>query len=111
MSGVVPTNDERLRPYVAGLALGWLGDTPASTWREVDGSLAFVDISGFTRLTERLADRGKAGAEEMSGSLDKTFAELLWVAYAYGAQVVAWGGGAVLLLFTGDANAPRAARA
>src|SRR4051794_1805548 len=111
MSGVVPTNDERLRPYVAGLALGWLRDTPASPWREVEGSLAFVDISGFTRLTERLADRGKAGAEEMSGILDETFAELLWVAYAYGAQLVKWGGDAVLLLFTGDAHAARAARA
>src|SRR3954452_804880 len=111
MSGVVPTDDERLRPYVPGLALAWLRDTPASTWREVEGSLAFVDISGFTRLTERLANRGKAGAEEMSGILDETFTELLWVAYAYGAQLVKWGGDAVLLLFTGDEHAARACRA
>jgi len=107
----VPPDDERLRPYVASLALNWLRDAPTSTWREVEGSLAFVDISGFTRLTERLAGRGKAGAEEMSGILDRTFADLLWVAYAYGAQLVKWGGDAVLLLFTGDEHAPRACRA
>ena len=101
---------ERLRPYVASLALTWLRDTPESTWREVDGSLVFVDISGFTRLTERLADRGKGGAEEMSDILDATFGELLWVAYAYGAQLVKWGGDAVLLLFTGDDHAARACR-
>src|SRR3954452_21531487 len=107
----VPTDDKRLRPYVPGLALAWLRDTPASTWRDVEGYLAFVDISGFTRLPERLANRGKAGAEEMSGILDETFTELLWGAYAYGAQLVKWGGDAVLLLFTGDAHAARAARA
>src|SRR3954470_19709524 len=78
----VSTDDERLRPYVASLALTWLRDFPTSPWREVEGSLAFVDISGFTRLTERLASRGKAGAEEMSGILDATFSDLLWVAYA-----------------------------
>ena len=40
----------------------------------VSGTLAFVDISGFTRLTERLARKGKVGAEEMSDILDATFA-------------------------------------
>ena len=103
--------DERLRPYVASLSLTWLRDAPASTWREVEGSLAFVDISGFTRLTERLAGHGKGGAEEMSGILDATFSQLLWVAYSYGAQLVKWGGDAVLLLFTGDEHAARACRA
>lgn len=101
----------RLRPYVASLVLTWLRDSPQATWREVDGTLVFVDISGFTKLTERLAERGKGGAEEMSDILDATFGELLWVAYSYGAQLVKWGGDAVLLLFTGDGHAPRACRA
>ena len=55
-----------LDPYVPNLATTWLREQPSALWREVEGSLAFVDISGFTKLTERLARKGKVGAEEMS---------------------------------------------
>ncbi|HTY72551.1 MAG TPA: adenylate/guanylate cyclase domain-containing protein [Actinomycetes bacterium] len=100
-----------LEPYVPRLALTWLRDTPDALWREVDGSLAFVDISGFTALTERLARKGKVGAEEMSDILNATFADLLSVAYPTGAGLVKWGGDAVLLLFEGPDHAARAALA
>lgn len=104
-------DSERLRPFVASLVLEWLRDTPTSTWRPVDGSLAFVDISGFTRLTERLASRGKAGAEEMSDILDRTFAELLGIASSFGGRLVKWGGDALLLLYDGECHAERACTA
>lgn len=103
--------EDRLRPYVPGFAVEWLRTSPASRHRSVDGTLAFVDVSGFTRLTERLAVRGKVGAEEMTGILDRTFAELLAVAYSHGAWLVKWGGDAVLLLFQGDGHAERATTA
>ena len=77
----------------------------------VSGSVAFVDISGFTRLTERLARKGKVGAEEMSDILSATFAGLLAEARDDGADLVKWGGDAVLLLFQGPDHAQRAARA
>jgi class 3 adenylate cyclase len=77
----------------------------------VAGSLAFVDIAGFTRLTERLSRTGKAGAEEMSDILDATFTALLDEAMAEGADLVTWGGDAVVLLFQGAEHAVRAARA
>jgi class 3 adenylate cyclase len=76
---------ERLRPYVAGLAVDWLDSAPDARHRSVPGSLVFVDISGFTTLTERLATKGKVGAEEMSDVLNAAFADLLEVAYSYGA--------------------------
>jgi class 3 adenylate cyclase/tetratricopeptide (TPR) repeat protein len=101
----------RLRPFVVGLVVDWLQTAPASRHRRVPGSLAFVDISGFTKLTERLATKGKVGAEELSDLLDSTFAELLEVAYSYGATLVKWGGDAVLLLFEGDEHALLACRA
>lgn len=103
--------DDRLRPYVPGFVVDWLREHPEARHRSVEGSLAFVDVSGFTTLTERLADRGKVGAEEMTGLLDSTFAELLAVAYSYGAWLVKWGGDAVLLLFQGDGHAERACTA
>ncbi len=101
----------RLRPYVPRLVVDWLRDRPEALFQEVEGSLAFVDISGFTTLTERLARKGKVGAEEMSDALNSTFAALLAEAYDEGAGLVKWGGDAVLLLFDGPNHAPRAARA
>ena len=101
----------RLRPYVPRLVVDWLHTSPDDLYREVEGSLAFVDISGFTKLTERLARRGKVGAEEMSDTLNATFAALLAEAYEEGAGLVKWGGDAVLLLFDGPDHAARSCRA
>lgn len=102
---------ERLAPFVSRFVLDWLRDTPDERHRVADGTLVFVDISGFTQLTERLAAKGKIGAEEMSGILDVTFAALLSVAYDYGAWLVKWGGDAVLLFFDSDLHARRASTA
>ncbi len=100
-----------LVPYVSRLSLDWLVDAPGVQARTIDGTLAFVDISGFTRLTELLASRGKSGAEELTEHLDATFAALLDVARGHDAELVKWGGDAVLLLFTGDRHADRAVAA
>ncbi len=100
-----------LQPYLPRLVFQWLSEEPHARWREVDGSLAFVDISGFTKLTERLARLGKAGAEELDDILNRTFTDLLRVAYADGAGLIKWGGDAVLLLFQDEGHAARAARA
>ena len=102
---------DSLLPYVSRLALGWAPTGPDRRHVRIHGSLAFVDISGFTRLTERLARKGKVGAEEMSDILSATFAGLLAEARADGADLVKWGGDAVLLLFQGPDHAHRAARA
>ena len=101
----------RLSPYVPRLVVDWLRNAPEATHREIEGSLAFLDISGFTRLTERLARHGQEGAEEMSDILNSTFSELLDVGYQDGAGLVKWGGDAMLLLFDGPEHASRAARA
>src|SRR6476659_9270011 len=100
----------RLLPYVPRLLLHWSADQDDPRHMRISGSLAFVDISGFTRLTERLARKGKVGAEEMSDILSATFAGLLSVARADGADLVKWGGDAVLLLFRDEDHALRAAR-
>ncbi|MGY2874246.1 class 3 adenylate cyclase/tetratricopeptide (TPR) repeat protein [Marmoricola sp. URHA0025 HA25] len=103
--------NERLGPYVPRLVVDWLGAHDARKHQRIAGSLAFVDISGFTALTERLARKGHVGAEEMSDALDATFGHLLRVADAYGADLVKWGGDAVLLMFAGPEHAPRACAA
>ncbi len=103
--------DGLLGPYVPTFIAEWLRERPEERHRSVDCTLVFADISGFTRMTEMLADRGKAGAEEMAGLINSTFEPLLEAAYAYGAGLIKWGGDATLLLFHGEQHASRACRA
>jgi class 3 adenylate cyclase/tetratricopeptide (TPR) repeat protein len=102
---------EDLRPYVPQLLSAWQPTHGDPRHMRVDGSLVFVDISGFTKLTERLARKGKVGAEEMSDLLSSTFSALLDVSRLEGADLLKWGGDAVLLLFRGIDHAVRACRA
>jgi class 3 adenylate cyclase/tetratricopeptide (TPR) repeat protein len=102
---------EMLKPYIPRLLIEWLRDSPRESHRVLEGSLAFVDISGFTALTERLARRGKVGAELLHDTLDDVFRALLDEAYAWGAGLVKWGGDALLLLFDGPGHEHRATRA
>ena len=102
---------ERLQPYVPLVAIDWLRETPEARYKPIPGSLAFVDISGFTALTERLSQKGKVGSEEMNDLLNDCFEALLSTAYDYGAGVIKWGGDAVLLLFQDEQHEVRACRA
>src|SRR5262249_55379617 len=103
--------NRQLTPYVPRLVIDWLRATPEAVTRTVDGSLVFADISGFTRLSEALARRGKVGAELMRDALNDVFTALLDDAYDYGAGLIKWGGDAVLLLFDEPDHEARACRA
>ena len=102
---------ELLGAYVPTLVLQWLRDQPEERHRALDCTLVFADISGFTRMTEMLATRGKIGAEEMADLINDTFAPLLAAAYGYGAGLIKWGGDAALLLFQGAGHVARGSRA
>ncbi len=105
------TGPDSLVPYVPRLVIEWLESAPEQTHRTIRGTGVFADISGFTNLTERLAKKGRVGAEEMGDTLNLIFDELLGAAYQYGAGLVKWGGDAVLLLFEGEHHPALAARA
>jgi class 3 adenylate cyclase/tetratricopeptide (TPR) repeat protein len=98
----------RLQPYVARLAMGWALEAPDARHKELEGSLVFADISGFTHLSERLARRGPVGAEELVGIINACFGELLPAAYEQGAGLLKFGGDALLLLVQGQEHAARA---
>ncbi len=100
-----------LRRHVADVAIEWMLDEPARRWRVVDGSLCFADISGFTALSERLAQRGRIGAEELVETLSGVFGGMLEVAADRGGQLLKFGGDALLFLFTGEGHAQNAAGA
>src|SRR5215207_8389925 len=111
MSLVDGGEGEQLRPYVPEIAASWLASSPDLRHRGVEGSLAFVDISGFTTLARRLTRQGAVGSEELSDILDATFSALLAHARREAGDLAKWGGDAVLLLFTGADHATRAVRA
>src|SRR4051794_21905814 len=96
-----------LTPYVPRLVIEWLREDPKATHRSLDGTLAFVDISGFTAMSERLSSLGKAGAEEVTDVMNATFARLLDVAYGEGGTLLKFGGDALLLFFAGEDHPER----
>ena len=100
-----------LVPFVPRLTLEWLKTSPEQRWLELDGTLAFIDISGFTAMSEKLSSSGRAGAEEVTEVMNATFSALLEVAYAEGGGLLKFGGDALLLLYQGEDHALRAAKA
>ena len=62
-----------LTPFVPRVVVDWLRAEPEARHRRLEGTLAFVDISGFTALNERLAQKGKLGAEEVTEVMNRTF--------------------------------------
>jgi class 3 adenylate cyclase/tetratricopeptide (TPR) repeat protein len=97
-----------LARYLPALLADW---DEGVRYRTVEGTVAFVDISGFTKLSERLAKHGRIGAEALTETIDRCFVELLGIASGHGGQLIKFGGDALLLLFTGDDQAGRACRA
>jgi class 3 adenylate cyclase/tetratricopeptide (TPR) repeat protein len=105
------TVSSELGPYVPRVVREWLDDDPAATHRRVEGTMVLVDISGFTRLSERLGRFGKEGAETVTTIVGGCFNRLLTDAYAFGATLLKFGGDALLLLFQDEGHAVRACTA
>jgi class 3 adenylate cyclase/tetratricopeptide (TPR) repeat protein len=70
-----------------------------------------ADISGFTALSERLADRGRAGAEQLTDLINTCFTNLIAAAERHGGEVLKFGGDAILVLFRSPDHVLRAAAA
>lgn len=62
-------------------------------------SLLFVDISGFTPLAERLAQRGAVGAEDLSRLLNVYYGHLIDVILAHGGDILKFAGDALIALW------------
>src|SRR5690349_10951267 len=105
---------ELLASYVPRLIQNRVAQNPAP----IEAPLAkdflavvmFADISGFTALTERLAEKGSAGVEKLASILNDYFGQLIDVVYEYGGDVVRFGGDAIIMVWpsldTGADHAP-----
>ena len=105
-----PVADDALLAFVPRLAVE-LAAKPVPSWTSVEGSMLSADISGFTALSEKLAGKGKAGAEEITALINTCFTALIDSAYEYGGEVLKFGGDALLILFRGDNHERRCADA
>ena len=63
------------------------------------GACLLLDITGFTPLTERLAQLGSVGAEKMAGLLNDYFGALVAESFAHGGEVVEFEGDAMLVVW------------
>ncbi|MGZ6904661.1 MAG: adenylate/guanylate cyclase domain-containing protein [Acidimicrobiia bacterium] len=99
-----------LAPFLPRLTIDWAErESELGDFQVVDGSLLFVDISGFTKMSERLAQFGRLGAEEVTDAVEICFQSLLTLAYNAGGSLLKFGGDALLLLFRDEDHATRAA--
>src|SRR5258706_6224560 len=100
-----------LTAYIPRIAAEWELESSGRLWRELDATCCFVDISGFTALSERLARRGRIGAEELTEVLNHVFPRMLGIAYDKGGSLLKFGGDALLLLFSAEHHAVLGAEA
>ena len=68
------------------------------------GSALFLDVTGFTTLSERLGRQGSAGTEELVRILNEFFEPVIDVVRSSGGEVVAFGGDAVTAVWSGEGS-------
>lgn len=94
---------DALASYVPTLVVRRLANDPSpitTPLREVfPAAVLFTDISGFTPMAERLAQREPEGLEDISRMLNTHFGELIDLVYAHGGEVVKFAGDALLALW------------
>ncbi len=92
-----------LTPYLPSFLLRRIarrdGVPIAATQEPILAATLFVDLAGFTQLTERLAGEGPAGAERVSEILNDYFGRMTGVIEAHGGDVALFAGDAVLAVW------------
>jgi class 3 adenylate cyclase len=109
-----PPQIDRLRSYVPRPVLSHLlasGEITSPAAVRQRGVVLFVDISGFTPLTERLARRGAAGAESMAKILNAFFGATVDEIGEFGGDVIDFAGDALFALWAGDDDPSQRAKA
>ena len=87
-----PRLTELLASYVPKLIQNRVIANPspieAPVAEELQAAILFADISGFTLLTERMAEKGPTGVGLLARILNEYFGQLIDIIHAYGGDVV-----------------------
>ena len=81
-----------LSPQKAGLPAGGIQQ----------GTFLFVDVSGFTPLSERLSQFGRAGAEQVTNIINDLFFDMVSVLFKHCGSLLKFGGDALLGLYSAE---------
>src|SRR5690349_22565394 len=96
---------ELLASYVPKLIQNRVIANPApietAVAEELQAAVLFADISGFTLLTERMAEKGPTGVEAIARILNEYFGQLIDIIHAYGGERGKLAGDPVLLVWPG----------
>ncbi|NEO27819.1 MAG: adenylate/guanylate cyclase domain-containing protein, partial [Kamptonema sp. SIO4C4] len=64
------------------------------------GAVLFIDVSGFTELTEQLAQQGEAGVEALTETINHYFGEIIAFITEYGGDILKFAGDALVVLWS-----------
>lgn len=67
--------------------------------QEYSAAVLFVDISGFTALTEQFAARGPSGAEDISAVLNNFYGRWIDIIKSYGGDIIKFAGDGLLVIW------------
>ena len=76
---------------------------------ELPAAILFADISGFTPLTERLAEKGPTGVETLARVLNAYFGQLIDIIHEYGGDIVKFAGDALIAVWPIVSDLPASA--
>jgi len=95
--------------YLSGLVLDQVRSLESGmSLKRINGSFMFVDLSGFTAMSDKLSASGRLGSEELAAVINNVFDPLLEIIFSYSGDAVKFGGDAVLTLFKGKNHTKRA---
>src|SRR4051812_37951096 len=98
-----PDMGATLASYLPNLVIERLVTDPNAVREPIadhrQGSVLIADVSGFTTITERLAHRGAAGAEELTRVLNEFFEHVINAILTHGGDIVRFAGDAILAVW------------
>jgi class 3 adenylate cyclase/tetratricopeptide (TPR) repeat protein len=99
-------NDRMLASYLPNLVLQRLSKVTTDPRGPIadhhSGSVLIADVSGFTTITEQLAERGAVGAEELTNVLNAYFERVIDTISAHGGDIVRFAGDAILAVWVAE---------
>jgi len=101
MTSLLPILATYIPPGIVRATLGETSPAPPTEAKadRFPAAVLFADISGFTPLTEALAQRGAEGPEELTRLLNGYFSRMIALTEAEGGEVVKFSGDAVTVVF------------
>lgn len=104
--GTHVTELARYVPRVVIRSLTEGGLRPCPMAEPLEGALLFADISGYSRLAEKLASDSGAGVEELSVLLNEHFGVLIDLVHQHGGDILKFAGDAILVFWEEDRTDP-----